>query len=96
MKTMIALGACALLSACASSSTTYGADGKPAYSLNCSGLARSWGTCLEKAGDLCGTRGYNILQSSAESAAVFGGGSSGFAGGTTLGRSMVVECKQPS
>lgn len=83
------------LSACASVATTYGPDGQLAYSLNCSGLVRSWGKCLEKAGDLCGTRGYTILEQSGESGFVAGGSGSGAFAGSTHGRTMLVSCKAP-
>src|SRR5262249_20194793 len=81
-------------SACASSSATYGPDGRPAYALNCSGLARSWAMCAEKAGDLCGTRGYDVIAA--------GGGTSGMIGtvtppggfaGPAIERSMLIQCK---
>ena len=85
-----------LLAACATSSKTYSPDGRPAYSLNCSGMALSWGACYEKAGDICGTAGYDVLAGGAESGAVVGGGSSGFFGGSTISRSMLIACKKPS
>ncbi|GCB03891.1 lipoprotein [Ralstonia sp. SET104] len=94
----IALVACAALSACASSSQTFGPDGEVAYNLNCSGLARTWGMCLEKAGEICQTRGYRIISSSADTGALMTAAanpSGGFAsGGTTISRSMVIACKQ--
>ena len=52
----IALATVILLSGCASASKTHGPDGKEAFFINCSGLARTWGMCYEKAGDLCGPR----------------------------------------
>src|SRR6266436_3273938 len=51
---------------CASSSKTFDADGKEAHVLNCSGTARNWGMCLEKAGEICGTKGYEIVQKSGD------------------------------
>jgi hypothetical protein len=57
----LALAAVTALSACASASKTYGPDGKEACSINCSGLARTWGMCFEKAGDLCGAKGYDVI-----------------------------------
>ncbi len=42
-----------LMSGCANSSRTFGPDGREAHSIDCSGLARTWGMCLEKAGDIC-------------------------------------------
>jgi hypothetical protein len=51
-----------LLVGCASSAKTYGPDGRELYILNCSGWARSWSMCLERAGELCGARGYDVLE----------------------------------
>lgn len=89
---MIAAG----LAGCATSSTTYGPDGRPAYTLNCSGMALTWGACYEKAGTLCGTAGYDVLAGGSEHAAVLGGGSSSFFGGTAISRSMMIACKRPT
>ena len=84
----------ALLGGCASSSQTYTADGGVGHSLNCSGLARNWGMCQEKAGEICGARGYNILSTSGDKGLIATGSSGGdFFAGTTISRSMVVQCK---
>jgi hypothetical protein len=53
-----------LVVGCASSSRTFDAEGKEAQVLNCSGMARNWGMCYEKAGELCGTKGYDIVEKS--------------------------------
>lgn len=86
-----------ILAGCASASKTYGPDGREAYSLNCSGMARTWGACLEKAGDICGARGYNVVSSSGDIGSIMAGGASttnaSIAGGTTINRSMVISCK---
>ncbi|MEX3839789.1 hypothetical protein [Paraburkholderia sp. BR10882] len=94
MKKIIFLAAMAL-AGCASVHESYAPDGQKAYTLNCSGMARGWDKCYSKAGELCGERGYTVIDRSGESGAVIGGSSNGFAGGTTSERSMVVECKRP-
>ena len=48
------------LSSCATSKLTYLPDGKEGYSINCSGAAVPINACFEKAGALCGSRGYNV------------------------------------
>ncbi len=48
----------------ASTSKTYDADGKVAYVITCQGDLRNWGSCYEKAGELCGTKGYDIINKS--------------------------------
>lgn len=52
---LVSLGGCA-------TSTEIGLpSGEKGYALNCSGEALSWGACLQKAGETCGGRGYDIL-----------------------------------
>ncbi|WP_116378612.1 hypothetical protein [Cupriavidus taiwanensis] len=92
-KLVVTLGCAALLSACATSSQTFGPDGKAAHAINCSGSALTWSSCLAKAGDLCGTSGYNILDRVGEGYSVVGAGGGGLFGGSSYNRSMVVSCK---
>ena len=54
------------VSGCAVTKKVYGPDGKPAYTINCSGTAMSWNLCLKKASDLCGAAGYRVLERSGE------------------------------
>ncbi|PVX77196.1 hypothetical protein [Paraburkholderia unamae] len=84
-----------LLAACATVHESYAPDGQKAYTLNCSGMARGWDKCFSKAGELCGAHGYSVIDRNGESGAVFGGTSNGWGGGSTMERSMVVECKNP-
>jgi hypothetical protein len=82
-----------LASGCARASNTYGPDGKEAFSISCSGLARNWGMCYEKAGDLCGTRGYEVINQSGDHGSVAAvNPSSGFAG-SVISRSLLIRCK---
>lgn len=46
---------------CATHREIYFADGTKGYSVNCSGSEMNFSHCLEKAGEICNTRGYNIL-----------------------------------
>lgn len=90
LQLLLALAVPLFATGCASSSKTYGPNGEVAYSLNCSGTVRSWGMCLEKAGDLCGTRGYNVVSSSGDVGSIATGSVSGqqasFVGGSTITR----------
>lgn len=84
-----------LASGCASAraSKTYGPDGKEAFSISCSGLARNWGMCYEKAGELCGTRGYEVITQSGDHGSVAAvNPSTGFAG-SVISRSLLIRCK---
>ena len=105
---MIVVG-CMFMFGCASVTKTYDREGKEAYSLNCSGTARNWNMCLEKAGELCGSRGYDIVSYAGEAfpASTVVGGSSvvagrGYATGqssfygesyTSVKRTMTIRCK---
>lgn len=82
-----------LLTACATSSKTYGPDGKEAYSITCSGMALDWGMCMSKAGDICGARGYNVLNVNGDSGEIVTSNPQMTFGGTTISRNMLVSCK---
>lgn len=90
---VLALSAVVAVAGCASSSKTYTADGREGYSLDCSGTARNWGMCLEKAGDICGTRGYDVLERTGDQGAMVGANQYGMYGSTTRTRNMLIACK---
>jgi hypothetical protein len=83
-----------LLGACASATQTYGPDGRPSYSLNCSGLARNWGMCLERAGTLCGTAGYDIVTANSDRGAIMNATQQQLFAANTISRSMLISCKK--
>ncbi len=100
-----AICAAIALAGCVSSQDTFTADGQKGHVINCTpgwtgGLvgavanaSTSWGQCYQKAGELCGARGYDILQQVGEGQ-VYGQATQG--GGfvsTTNNRMMVVKCK---
>lgn len=57
--------ACAAIAGCASIDPKpfTGPDGKPAYSMRCSGMGRTLDACYQKAGEVCPS-GYNIIDRS--------------------------------
>lgn len=88
----------------APASKTYGPSGKPAYSISCPGSMNSWGHCYERAGDLCGTAGYDIVMQNG-SATPFGmangyansaGASATGFSGAAVSRNILVQCKTPT
>jgi hypothetical protein len=85
-----------VLSGCANSKETWTPEGQKGYSIDCSGMARSWRMCYEKAGELCGARGYEVVAGGSEDAGVaaIGNANSAYAG-SVINRSMLVECKSP-
>ena len=80
-----------VVAGCAGSRTTYGPDGSEMHSINCSGWARNWGMCLEKAGELCGPRGYQVVNRSGDSPGMLVTGSSA---APVISRTMLVKCGQ--
>jgi uncharacterized protein YceK len=48
------------IESCATASRTYLPSGEEGYSVTCSGTALTWGNCYQKAGELCGSRGYDV------------------------------------
>ena len=92
MKKIILIFCCLLLTCCATVSKTYTASGEEAYTLNCSGTARGWDKCLQAAGDLCGIKGYKILDRSSEDTAAASFTSSGFFASKSNERTMLIAC----
>jgi len=84
----------ACVSGCATASKTYTSDGEEGYVINCSGSALNWGMCYEKAGDLCGSKGYEVLEKSGDTGAMVTAGQYGLFGGSVINRSMVIRCKK--
>ena len=96
----ITLLALVILTGCASSTTTYLPDGRQGYSLNCSGTARTWGMCYEKAGEICGATGYDVVLQNGETGETVSGSATGSSanifGSSLHFRTMTVACKDSS
>jgi hypothetical protein len=89
---------CLVADGCATTHQSYAPDGRKAYTLNCSGLARGWDKCFSAAGNLCAASGYDVIDRSDEptamGSAAGGGGSFGAHYARTNERSMVIACKR--
>ncbi len=105
MRSLLAALTCAmicstgfLVSGCATVRESYAPDGRKAYALNCSGLARGWDKCQASAGDICGAAGYDVLDRTSEDAEMASAGgnrkSFGASAAKTNERSMLIACKQ--
>jgi hypothetical protein len=90
---------------CATSKEVYLADGSKGHSISCDGVVLNFGACLEKAGELCGARGYVVVNQSGE-AVPFSTASGGYTAnsvaasgsfqaqsGAIVTRSLFVKCK---
>jgi len=92
-RAILILSIVAFISGCATASKTYTSDGKEGYVINCSGSALNWGMCYEKAGKLCGTKGYEVLEKSGDTGAMVTVGQYGLYGGSVINRSIIIKCK---
>lgn len=104
---MVAITMLVLLSACATGQKVQRINtpsGEPGYSVNCSGNKSDWGGCFKKAGEVCGDKGYMILdahlEQGVEMASPYTHGIVGsiyqmVEGGarTTVNRSMIFKCR---
>lgn len=92
MKSLI-LGAIFLLTGCAVSKEIYTESGERGHSIDCSGSARNWGMCYEKAGELCQEKGYDIVAGGSDSDGTVFATANGAFGGTKNNRNMIIRCK---
>jgi hypothetical protein len=90
---ILTLAAVAALVGCATQKTVYLPDGKQGHSINCSGAALSWDLCYQKAGELCGARGYDILAKDGEQGATISGTQYGVFGTSVMNRTLLIACK---
>jgi len=91
---------CVALSSCAISKSTYLPDGSQGYSISCDGAAVGINVCFEMAGELCGTKGYDLINREGQ-VVPFGYGSvaDGQAFVTYGGfntKSILVRCRNPN
>jgi hypothetical protein len=91
---------------CVSSNESYMADGRKGHVINCTpgwtggivgavaNASTSWGTCFEKAGELCGAKGYTVLHRSDEPGFAAHVGQYGGHASTTNNRTLIVRCNE--
>lgn len=94
-----------MLSGCAFSKDMYLSDGSKGHNISCDGSANSISNCFQKAGELCGSKGYTLLNREGEAIPfgyATGGASANAAGaqgayvsqvGMMVTRSIFVKCK---
>ena len=94
---VVLFGSAALLSGCATSTTMYGPDGKEMQAIECHGSAQSPAACYKKAGEVCGSGGYDILGQNGEAiptGTVYGQPGMVVAqSGMMIYRTLYVRCK---
>lgn len=77
------------LTGCVSATKTYTPEGKMGFSISCNGTANNMGDCEQKAGEICGARGYTTYSQTGDSALIL----TPRFGGSKISRSMLIACK---
>ena len=86
-----------LVSGCATSKQISGPNGEVLHSIDCSGYYNNIGTCLEKAGKICGSSGYDILIGGAENHGTgMTSGQFGLFAAPMVSREIIIRCKNMS
>lgn len=94
MKTAYLIALAVALGGCATSRTITGQDGKPLHKISCDGSALSLEACYEKAGELCGSAGYDVVNQGGTATPFFIAGGSSFTAGTVVTRAVYARCKE--
>ncbi|NWG32569.1 MAG: hypothetical protein HXY29_13910 [Rhodocyclaceae bacterium] len=93
------------LQGCATSKEVFLSDGSKGFNINCGGALMNFGHCLEKAGEICGDKGYLVVNQQGEAVpfSIASGGygantlsaSGGFyaQSGTIVTRNLFIKCK---
>jgi hypothetical protein len=84
-----------ILGACASSTEVEVAQGQRGYSIDCSGDNLNWSLCYEEAGQICGPKGFEILDKTGGTGVVIAGIAYGVYRQPEEQRSMLVKCRNP-
>jgi hypothetical protein len=91
---VLALAAISLSGCAVSVKPVYGPDGVQAHAITCSsGLGLNWGHCYEKAGEICGARGYKVWNQAGSQSSVISGGDGSIFGASSEERTLLIECK---
>lgn len=92
MKTFATL-TLALLAGCATARQTYTQDGRPGHTIECGGTMNSWDSCYQKAGELCGSRGYDVQSKDGDTGYMASGSGESYVATQTVSRSLVIACR---
>lgn len=83
-----------LLAACATSKEIDVAEGQRGYSIDCSADRLNWSLCYEKAGQICGEKGFEILDRTGGTGVVVDGVQYGIYAESGQNRSMIIKCRK--
>ena len=93
MKTALPICLVIVLTACATSKEVDTTEGQRGYSIDCSGDKFNWSLCYEKAGRICGEKGFEIVDKTGGTGMLIAGIEYGVYGESGLNRSMVIKCR---
>ena len=82
-----------LATGCATSEPTYTSNGKKGHSIDCSGDLGTWGECYEEAGEICGARGYRVLEKMTDKESNIFAGKDVLSGSSSNTRNLIIQCK---
>ncbi len=93
-----ALLAILFISGCATSKKTYLPDGSEGYSISCDGSAVGINVCFEKAGEICGSNGYDLINREGQVIPIGTGSANNQGAFVTYGafntKSIMIRCKK--
>jgi hypothetical protein len=92
----IFVGLFGLIAGCAVSKQTYMPDGSLGYSISCNGSAVGMNVCFEKAGEVCGSKGYSLINREGQVIAYKTASSNNYSSYVNYGsfntKSILVKC----
>ena len=93
MKTALTVVLILCLTACATSKEIEIAEGQRGYSIDCSGDKLNWSLCYQEAGEICGEKGFEIMDKSGGTGILIAGVRYGVYGESGFNRSMIIQCR---
>ena len=93
MKTALPIILILSLTACATSKEIDIAEGQRGYSIDCSGDKLNWSLCYQEAGQICGEKGFEIIDKHGGTGIVIAGVRYGVYGESGLHRRLIVQCR---
>lgn len=86
-----------LLSGCVTTSDVYLADGSKGHNIGCGGAVQNISACMQRAGEICGASGYEVVNREGEAVpfSTVGATPQGLYGqsGAVVTRNLFIRCK---
>lgn len=91
---MLLLSACFLFFGCAAGPKAHTSEKNKGQVVTCSGSALNWDRCYKAADELCGEKGYDIIEKISDAGPMVSGEGAGGFGGPVMDRYLIIVCKQ--